>query len=333
MLIPLENPPSDVISRVIFGRSRNVLATASWDKTVRIYDIDSDNKGSMLRNCACSSPVLDCVFLDDDRKVVFGDLDKNVNLLDIETGTFVTVGRHNAPVRCVQYHSQLNVIISGGWDKKLRAFDTRCSSLKPVADVDLYGKVHCMDLLHNTLVVGDSMKRIYIYDLARGFSGFAIPDTKDGVLKFQHRSLKCFPDGKGFAMGSIEGRVAWEYFSKAPEVVAQQYAFKCHRNKISSDSDVAYAVNAIDFHPLFGTFVTGGADGLVCAWDGVSRKRLWRTTNLPTAVSSVSFNSTGQKLAIAISDVFNVGGTPAASPGVLVRSINSDECKPRVAAK
>lgn len=77
-------------------------------QTVRIYDIDSDNKGSMLRNCACSSPVLDCVFLDDDRKVVFGDLDKNVNLLDIETGTFVTVGRHNAPVRCVQYHSQLS---------------------------------------------------------------------------------------------------------------------------------------------------------------------------------------------------------------------------------
>ncbi|GIX63649.1 mitotic checkpoint protein, BUB3 family protein [Babesia caballi] len=152
---------------------------------------------------------------------------------------------------------------------------------------------------------------------------------RSGVLKFQYRSIKCFPDNRGFALGSIEGRVAWEYFSRSDDSLSQQYAFKCHRNKTSQTSDVAFSVNSIDFHPRYGTFVTGGADGLVCAWDGVSRKRLWRTTSLPAAVSSVSFNSTGDKLAIAISDIFQLNGSPAALPSVLVRGINSDECKPR----
>lgn len=333
MLVPIENPPTNVISRVVFGRSRDLLAASSWDKTIRIYDVDESNNGRSKVTFSWSSPVLDCGFMEGDGKIVFGDLDKNVNILDVETNTAVTAGQHNAPVRCVQYHHQLNVVISGGWDKKIRAFDPRTPQMKPIADVDLYGKVHCMDLVNNTLVVGDSMKRVYIYDLARGFSGFATPETKDGVLKYQYRSLKCFPDNRGFAIGSIEGRVAWEYFSKSQDSISNQYAFKCHRLKTTPDSDLAYAVNAIDFHPKFGTFVTGGADGLVCAWDGVSRKRLWRTTNLPTSVASVSFNSTGGKLAIAISDVFKLEGEPAAPPGILVRGINDEECKARIVNK
>lgn len=38
--------------------------------------------------------------------------------------------------------------------------------------------------------------------------------------------------------------------------------------------DVAYPVNAIAFHPQFGTFTTGGCDGLVNCWDGSNKKRL-----------------------------------------------------------
>ena len=39
---------------------------------------------------------------------------------------------------------------------------------------------------------------------------------------------------------------------------AKKYAFKCHRV-----DNVVYPVNAITFHPGFGTFATGGCDGVV----------------------------------------------------------------------
>ncbi|GFE54970.1 mitotic checkpoint BUB3 family protein [Babesia ovis] len=331
MLIPLEDPPSHIITRVIFGKTRNILASTSWDKSVKLYEVEDDNHGRKTRSYRDSSPVLDCTFFDSDRKLAFGNLAHQVNVMDAETGQVTLVGQHDAPVRCVEHHERLNVIITGSWDKKIRAFDPRCDSTKPVADVEIFGKVYCMDLLNNTIVVGDSMKRVYIYDISRGFSGFATPDTKDGILKFQYRSIKCFPDNRGFALGSIEGRVAWEYFSKAQEYVSQQYAFKCHRNRAPTDCDLAYAVNSIDFHPRYGTFVTGGADGVVCAWDGHSRKRLWRTTTLATSVASVSFNNTGEKLAIGISDIFQLEGHVSANPSIMVRSINPDECKPRKA--
>ncbi|AFZ79645.1 hypothetical protein BEWA_024940 [Theileria equi strain WA] len=329
MLETLTNPPEDVVTNVTFAEKSNLLAVSSWDKTLRLYNVDSSENGKLVHKCEWSAPVMDCIFLEDDKKVAFGDLNKNLNLLDIETGAVVTVGRHNAPVRTVRFNSQLKSLVSGGWDKRIKVFDLRSTNLKPTADVEIYGKAYCMDMINNTLVVGDSMKRVYIYDLSRGLSGFSTPDTKDGILKFQYRYLRCFPDEKGFALSSIEGRVAWEYFSKDPEVVSQQYAFKCHRNKTSSENDVAYAVNTIDFHPQYGTFVTGGADGLVCAWDGFSRKRLWKSVTFDTSVASVSFNSTGDKLAIAVSDVFQLNPSQSATTNICIREIKPDECKPR----
>ena len=44
--------------------------------------------------------------------------------------------------------------------------------------------------------------------------------------------------------------------------------------KDPSGTDVIYPVNAIAFHPKYGTFATGGSDGIVNIWDGNNKKRL-----------------------------------------------------------
>lgn len=38
--------------------------------------------------------------------------------------------------------------------------------------------------------------------------------------------IACYPDGRGYALGSVEGRVAMELYDLAPEVQAGKYAFK-----------------------------------------------------------------------------------------------------------
>ena len=35
---------------------------------------------------------------------------------------------------------------------------------------------------------------------------------RESNLKFQTRCVRCFPGGAGYALGSVEGRVAWEWF-------------------------------------------------------------------------------------------------------------------------
>jgi hypothetical protein len=56
----------------------------------------------------------------------------------------------------------------------------------------------------------------------------------------------------GYVLSSVEGRVAVAYFDPSPEAQSKKYAFKCHRQ-----GDLVYPVNAMSFHPVYGTFATG----------------------------------------------------------------------------
>ena len=53
----------------------------------------------------------------------------------------------------------------------------------------------------------------------------------------------------GYATGSVEGRIAVEYFDTNPQVQEKKYAFKCHRQTID-DVDHVWPVNALAFHPM-----------------------------------------------------------------------------------
>lgn len=53
----------------------------------------------------------------------------------------------------------------------------------------------------------------------------------------------------GWASGSIEGRIAVEYFDPSPEVQAGKYAFRSHRQPIDG-VDHVYPINAIAYHPV-----------------------------------------------------------------------------------
>ncbi len=41
--------------------------------------------------------------------------------------------------------------------------------------------------------------------------------SRESSLKFQTRSLAVYTDGRGYALGSVEGRVSMEFFDQSPE--------------------------------------------------------------------------------------------------------------------
>jgi hypothetical protein len=61
---------------------------------------------------------------------------------------------------------------------------------------------------------------------------------------------------------------------------------QCHRRN-EGGRDVVYPVHAIAFHPSYGTFATGGGDGVVNIWDGDNKKRLFQVRGRPAARLSV----------------------------------------------
>lgn len=118
--------------------------------------------------------------------------------------------------------------------------------------------------------------------------------TIPSPLKWQSRTVACFPDGSGFAVGSIEGRVALQYVDDKSQHL--NFAFKCHR-----DGNNIYSINSISFHPVYGTFSTAGSDGYLHFWDKDSRQRLESSASLGTPISSTCFNRNGSIFAYSLS--------------------------------
>ncbi|CAG8475389.1 8397_t:CDS:2 [Paraglomus brasilianum] len=325
MQYELYDPPSDAISSVVFSPTNpHLLLVASWDKSVRLYDIQNNQ---LRQTYACSAAVLDCCF-SDGAHAFSGGLDKSLTKFDFNTTNESIIGTHDDGVKCVEYCKDNSVIVTGSWDKTVRLWDIR----EKDASIGVHAqpnKVFALDVVQYKLVVAMAGRHVFIYDIRY----MAEPiQRRESSLKFMTRSVKCMPNGQGYACSSIEGRVAVEFFDPAPDVQAKKYAFKCHR-KIIDGVDTVYPANALAFHPIHGTFASGGADGIVNIWDGFNKKRLRQYPPFPTSVASLSFNFEGKYLAIASSYTFEEGEKDHPPDSVYIRPIGENECKPKTVAE
>lgn len=151
---------------------------------------------------------------------------------------------------------------------------------------------------------------------------------RESALKFMARAVACMPNDAGYASSSIEGRVAVEWFDPSASSQARKYAFKCHR-QMSDGVDVVYPVNALAFHPVHGTFASGGGDGLVALWDGIGKRRIRQYQKYAASVAALSFSGDGRFLAVGVSPGFEDGneGIGEGTVKVFVRELGENEAK------
>jgi mRNA export factor len=96
-------------------------------------------------------------------------------------------------------------------------------------------------------------------------------------------------------VGGIEGRCAVGYFDPALSA-GENFAFKCHR-----DSEHAFAVNSISFHPQHNTFATSGSDGTFVFWDKDTKSRVKAFSRIParSSITCGRFSADGAMFAYA----------------------------------
>ncbi|XP_070541282.1 mitotic checkpoint protein BUB3-like [Ptychodera flava] len=316
----LNQCPGDGISAVKFGpNTSQFLLVSSWDSTVRLYDISAN---IMRTKYTHSDPVLDCCF-HDQTHTYSGGLDHNLKMFDINSNTETTVGNHDAPIRCVEFCPEVNVIVTGSWDQTVKLWDPRtpCNA----GSFSQPDKVYTLAVCGDRLVVGTAGRKVLVWDLRN--MGY-VQQRRESSLKYQTRCIRCFPNKQGYVLSSIEGRVAVEYLDPSPEVQKKKYAFKCHRLKVDGVERI-YPVNAISFHSSHNTFASGGSDGFVNIWDGFNKKRLCQFHRYPTSISSLSFSHDGSVLAIASSYMYEQGEQEHPEDAVYIRKVTDQETKPK----
>lgn len=96
-----------------------------------------------------------------------------------------------------------------------------------MSTVQLPERCYTLDIVYPLMVVGTAERHIQIFNLTNPTSAYKVSGHHNGSfegptttfsaqtmispLKWQTRIVSCFPSGNGFAVGSVEGRVAIQY--------------------------------------------------------------------------------------------------------------------------
>ena len=356
--------PSDIISSIKFASSGRKFLASSWDRYVYVYHI-TESGASLAQKIQHRAPVLDAVWGEDEDVIYSGGLDWDVRRsysfdivcfvlitgrIDLKTSEQTVISSHSAAAHALAFSKDHQILISSSWDSTINIHHTSTSpENRHLSTLKLRQKPFSISLSKTKLVVAMASRALDVYSLEsfveaattskpsaeNPFLVFEPWQKRESSLKFQTRAVACMPNDQGYASSSIEGRVAVEWFDPSAESQAKKYAFKCHRQPASDGSgiDIVYPVNALAFHPVHGTFASGGGDGFVAVWDGITKRRIRQYQRFPASIAGLDFSSDGKYLVIAVSPGFEDGkeGEGAGEVRIFVRELNESETKPKAA--
>ncbi|KAK5696503.1 mitotic spindle checkpoint protein Bub3 [Elasticomyces elasticus] len=369
----LADPPTDAISSLRFSPSNNTLAVASWDCTISLYNRTPETPETPFTftgtRITCRAPILDIYWGSDDNTLYSVGLDYDVRSHDLQNpeNEQSVLSTHEAASNKIAYSAQHDIVLSTSWDSTLHVHKPATGMFMRVP---LPTKPFALSLTATRVVIAMAERKLWVYDLlslatlvdqaGRTANGTGpnhdvteiVPwQQRESSLKFMTRAVACMPDGQGFATSSIEGRVGVEFFD--PGEQAKTYAFKCHRqtqtttitNEPGPDGeageqeerevDIVYPVNALAFHPVHGTFATGGGDGVVSVWDAQTKRRVKQYPKLGASVAAMEFSGDGKFLAIGVSPGFEDGKEDEeiqeGQVKIVVRELGENEVKGRPA--
>lgn len=329
------SPPDDSVSSLAFSPGvlpSTFLIAGSWDNNVRCWEVQQNGQTIPKAQQTHTGPVLDVAWSDDGTKVFTASCDKSAKMWDLNSNQAVQVAQHDAAIKTVHWikASNYSCLMTGSWDKTLKFWDTRTPN--PMMTIQLPERCYCADVMYPMAVVGTGGRGLNIYQLENQPQEFKHIDSP---LKYQHRCVSIFTDKKsnspvGFALGSIEGRVAIHYVN--PQNPKDNFTFKCHRsNGVPNGVQDIYAVNDIAFHPVHGTLATAGSDGRFSFWDKDARTKLKTSEQFDQPISTCCFNAQGNIFAYASSYDWSKGhegfDPQKMKPHIFLRSCY-DELKP-----
>jgi len=343
------NSPADGVSSLSFAPNSQYMISSSFDSKVRCWQIQK--QGNMVQATAAAEvkaegPVLDTDFNHDGSVCFFGGAgDNTARMWQLGQPQAQIIGRHDKPIKCIQYVPDHNgLVITGSWDNTVKFWDTR--QQQPVQSLQLQQRVYAMDVRSPLMVVAtadvpaherqpnsNEARYVYTYNLQHLGPQMQFHSMDNSPLKYQTRCIATFPDHTGYAIGSIEGRVAIQHVD--PTKKEKNFAFKCHRQTgqmvQGKQAMEVYAVNAIAFHPL-GTFATAGSDGVFNFWDKDSKQRLKNFPRCAGPISAAEFSPNGELFAYSVSYDWSKGKeyyNAQAANDIFLHCVEQQEVQPR----
>ncbi|MBG1271190.1 serine/threonine-protein kinase [Nostoc sp. WHI] len=280
---PLNGHSSDVNS-VAFSPDSTTLASASDDKTIKLWNLA--NKAEIRTLEGHSSWIWTVAFSPNSKALASGSADKTIKLWNLETGKLIrTLEGHTDGVSSVTFSPDGKTLASGSasQDKTIKLWNLQTGKLIRTLEGHTNGVpsvVFSPDGM--TLASGSWDKTIKLWNLKTGKLIRALEGNPDSIL-----SVAFAPDGLTLASGSKDMKIKlWNL--KTGKLI---HTLKGHNDKVNSVTFLSSA------SPNCVTLVSGSSDKTIKLWNPVTGKEIRTLKTGSGYIYAVAISPDGQTIA------------------------------------
>lgn len=192
------------------------LVSASWDRTLKVWDLAS---GQVLRTLkGHAAEVTAVAILPDEERVISGSSDCSLRVWSLQTGQkLMTLLGHTGEVTCLAVFPDGYRVLSGARDKTLRIWDLRTGQVVQALMGHVGWVTACALLDEERVISGAWDKTIRIWNADTGQEQFTLTGHAAGV-----RALAVAPGGRRVLSGSEDHTLKLWDVSTGRELTAFQ---------------------------------------------------------------------------------------------------------------
>jgi WD40 repeat protein/tRNA A-37 threonylcarbamoyl transferase component Bud32 len=271
------------VRSVAFSPDGRTLASGSDDKTIKLWDVQS--QGEIATLTGHSNHVCSVAFSPDGRTLASGSDDKTIKLWDVQSqGEIATLTGHSSYVISVAFSPDGRTLASGSGDNTIKLWDVQ-SQGQIATFTGHSGSVNSVAFSPDgrTLASGSFDNTIKLWDVQSQGQIATFTGHSRSV-----NSVAFSPDGRTLASGSADKTIKlWDVQSQV---------------EIATLTGHSNTVNSVAFSPDGRTLASGSGDNTIKLWDVQSQGEIATLTGHSNWVISVAFSPDSQTLASGSSD-------------------------------
>ncbi|QFS47689.1 eIF2A-related protein [Nostoc sphaeroides] len=274
---------SNSVNSVAFSPDGKILASGSYDNTIKLWDIGTGREIYTLQGH--SNSVNSIAFSPDGKILASGSDDKTIKLWDVTTGEKIrTIQAHSKWVRSVAFSPDGKILASGSDDKTIKLWDvTTGEKIRTIQAHSKWVRSVAFSPDSKILASGSDDNTIKLWNVTTGAQIGTIQAHSKWVS-----SVAFSPDGKILTSGSDDKTIKlWDVTTGAQIPTLQGH----------SDS-----VNSVAFNPDGKTFASASHDKTIKLWDVGTARKIYTLKGHSDSVNSVAFSPDGKILASGSDD-------------------------------